>query len=71
VEPYYIACWVQGEKVVRCGHQHGTVGDAERCCEEILGRFIRVVEDDGERSLSDDEFEVWRGLEKKVLFLKS
>jgi hypothetical protein len=68
VASYYITCWVQGEKLVRCGHQHGTIGEVETCHEEILGRFIRVVEGETERSLNDDEFEVWRGLEKKFFF---
>lgn len=68
VTPYYIACWVQGEELVRCGHQHGTIGDAERCHEEILGRLILVVDGEAERSLNDDEFEVWRRLEKKIVF---
>jgi hypothetical protein len=66
VEPYYIACWVSGEKVERCGHKHLTIGDAEDCRWEIMGRFIRAVESDGERSMSDEEFEIWRLLEKRV-----
>ena len=71
MELYYIACWVQGDKVVRCGHQHGTIAEAEKCRTEIVGRFFRAVDTEGERSLNDEEFEVakergisWRELEK-------
>ena len=67
VETYYIACWVNGEKVERCGHEHGTIGDAENCREEILGRFVRAVESERERSMSDQEFEVWRLLGKRAM----
>jgi hypothetical protein len=67
VETYYIACWVNGEKVERCGHEHITIGDAEGCREELLGRFIRAVESGRERSMTDQEFEVWRQLINTVL----
>jgi hypothetical protein len=66
VGPYYIACWVGDEKVERCGHQHETIAHAETCHGDILGRFIRTVDSEGERSLNDEELEVWRSLSLKV-----
>ena len=66
METYYIVCWVDGERVVRCGHEHGTIREAESCRPEILGRFIRAVGSEGERSINDEEVAVWRTLEKRI-----
>jgi hypothetical protein len=62
-----IACRVGNGKVEPCGHQHDTIGEAERCRMEIVVRFFQIVDIEGERPLNDEEFEVWRGLEKSVL----
>jgi hypothetical protein len=51
----YLVCWVGGDGIYSCGHEHESVAGAMRCLAPNGGSFIRACESGGLRSLNESE----------------
>jgi hypothetical protein len=52
---YYVVCWTEQDGIYGCGHEHVTIADAMKCLVPDGGMFIRAVEGDKSRSLTEAE----------------